>query len=274
MEKLTLKVYAKINLMLDIRGLFEDGYHNLDMVMASCSVFDKIQAEKSTQNEVYMDGVLQDRRNTAYRALEILTLAYGYGLKVSITKGIPMNAGVGGSSADAAAVFFAYSYLYGIDQSYMTKLALSIGSDVVYMMQGGPAKVKCKGDLVFPIEEYTHLNMVMLQKTQGAATKDVYKKYDEIGKENLDSFVLTNGQKVFNVLQAPAVALTPNIQETINELKEYTDKVFMTGSGSAVIGVFETEKEAKSCLENIKGTYEFKDFVTTMPKGIEIVEEI
>ena len=273
MEKLTLKVYAKINLMLDIRGLLEDGYHNLDMVMTSCSLFDEITAEKSLENVVYMDGVLQDEKNTAYRALEVLTLAYGYKLKVDIKKGIPMNAGVGGSSADAAGVFYAYSRLYGIDTSYMNQLALSIRSDVVYMMKGGPARVKCKGELVFPIEEYTESVMVMLQKTLGAATKDVYHKYDELEDRSVESFVLTNGQKVYNVLQPAAIALCPNIKDTIDELKKHTDKVFMTGSGSAVIGVFTTENEAKACLEKIDGDYVFKQVVKTMPVGIEIVEE-
>lgn len=272
MEKLTLKVYAKINLMLDIKGVLSDGYHSLDMVMASCDLYDEIIAEKSIENEVYMDGVLQDAKNTAYRALEVLTLAYGYRLKIKIKKGIPMNAGVGGSSADAAGVFFAYSYLYGIDQSFMTKLALSIGSDVCYMMKGGPAKVKCKGEIIFPIEEYKELNMVMLQKIPGAATKDVYNHYDKVGRQIQNEFEINN-QKIFNVLQAPAIELCPSIQESIGELKKYTDKVFMTGSGSAVCGVFDSKDEASVCLDKINGDFAFKKVVQTKPCGIEIISE-
>ena len=102
MEQLKIKVYAKLNLMLDIKGVLEDGYHSLDMIMESCSLYDELVCEKSVENSVYMDGVLQDEKNTAYRALEVLTLAYGYKMKVEIKKHIPMCAGVGGSSADAA----------------------------------------------------------------------------------------------------------------------------------------------------------------------------
>ena len=272
MEKLTLKVYAKINLMLDIKGILDDGYHSLDMVMTSCDLFDEIIAQKSTENEVYMDGVKQDDKNTAFRALEVLTLAYGYRMKVEIKKGIPMNAGVGGSSADAAGVFFAYSHLYGIDVEYMTKLALSIGSDVVYMIKGGPAKVRCKGEMVFPLDTYNEMYMVMLQKEPGAATKDVYGHYDKIGRQIQNGFEI-NGQKIFNVLQAPAIELCPSIKDSIDELSKHTDKVFMTGSGSAVLGVFGSYEEAQECLNKINGDYVFKKVVTTKPCGVEIISE-
>ena len=272
MEELTLKIYAKINLVLDIRGVFEDGYHNLDMIMSSCSLYDEIKATKSQKNEVYMDGVLQNDKNTATRALDILTLAYGYKLRIDIKKGIPMSAGVGGSSADAAGVFKAYSILYGVETIYMHKLAQSIGSDVIYMMHGGPARVRGKGELVFPIDNFCETNMVILQKEVGASTQAVYKKYDELGSVAKDSFLLENGTHVFNVLEESAISLCPSIQTSIDELKKYTDKVFMTGSGSAVLGIFKTQKEAQDCVDKIGDDFVFKKAVKTMPSGIEVVE--
>ena len=272
MEKIALKVYAKINLMLNIKGILEDGYHSLDMVMGSISLYDEIVAQKSLENEVYMDGVKQDEKNTAYKALEVLTLAYGYKLKVEIKKGIPFSAGVGGSSADAAGVFVAYSKLYGIDIEFMTKIALSIGSDVVYMMKGGPARVRCKGEMVSPIDEYKELNMVILQKEVGASTKDVYANYDKLGRIVDNEFDI-GGQLIYNVLQVPAINLCPSINEAMNELYKYTDKVFMTGSGSAVLGIFGSKDEAKTALDKIQGDYIFKNVVNTMPCGIEVVNE-
>ena len=272
MEQLKLKVYAKLNLSLDIKGVLDDGYHSLDMIMESCSLFDELICEKSQENEVYMDGVLQDEKNTAYRALEVLSLAYGYKMKVEIKKHIPMCAGVGGSSADAAGVFYAYGRLYGIEYEYMTKLALSIGSDVVYMMKGGPAKVRCKGELVFPIEDFKLRHMVIVQKEIGAQTKDVYKKYDEIGKVITTKLILDE-KEYFNVLTAPAISLQPSIKDAMDELSAFTDKVFMTGSGSAVVAIFDSEKDAKECLDNLKEGYAFKQVITTKPCGVEIIEE-
>lgn len=273
MEELTLKVFAKINLKLDITGVLEDGYHSLDMVMTSIDVYDLIKAQKSTVNEVYMDGVLQDDKNTAYKALEVLSLAYGYKMKVEIEKHIPMSAGVGGSSADAAGVFFAYSRLYGIDMDYMTKLELSVGSDVVYMTKGGPAKVKCKGEIVFPIDNFDDMYMILLQKIPGAPTAQVYKKYDLMGR-SIEGNFKANNIDVFNVLQAPAITLCREIRFTIDELRKHTEKVFMTGSGSAVCGLFDSYEQAKACLDKIEGDYVFKNVVKTLPYGIEIVEEM
>ena len=274
MEEITLKVFAKINLKLDITGVLDDGYHSLDMVMTSIDVYDLIKATKSIENEVYMDGVLQDETNTAYKALEVLSLAYGYKMKVEIEKHIPFSAGVGGSSADAAGVFFAYSRLYGVDMEYMQKLALSVGSDVVYMMKGGPAKVKCKGEIVFPIENFEDLYMILLQKIPGAPTAQVYKKYDVMGRSIEGAFKVNDNIDVFNVLQAPAITLCREIRFTIDELRKHTDKVFMTGSGSAVCGLFDSYEQAKACLDKIAGDFVFKDVVKTLPQGIEIVNEM
>ena len=274
MEEITIKVFAKINLKLDITGILDDGYHSLDMIMTSIDVFDVIKAQKATQNEVYMDGVLQDDKNTAYKALEVLSLAYGYKMKVEIEKHIPMSAGVGGSSADAAGVFFAYSKLYGVEMDYMTKLALSVGSDVVYMMKGGPAKVRCKGEIVFPIENFEDMHMVILQKIPGAATGQVYKKFDDMGRSIEDAFKVNDNLEIYNVLQAPAISLCKEIKITIDELKKHTNKVFMTGSGSAVCGLFDSYEQAKACLDKIEGDYVFKNVVKTLPYGIEIVNEM
>ena len=273
MEKLTLKVYAKINFKLDILGKLDDGYHSLDMLMSSCDLYDEIIAEKSAQNEVYMDGVLQGNKNTASKALALLSMAYGYKLKVQIKKHIPMCAGVGGSSADAAAVFFAYSRLYAIDLEYMTKLALSVGSDVVYMLKGGWARVRCKGEIISPLEIEDTITMVIAQKVPGAATQDVYKAYDNVGRVVEEEFTILNSHRVFNVLQKPAIALCKEIQETIDDLKKYSNRVFMTGSGSAVCAIFDSESEAKACLNSLDDGYAFKQVVKTLPYGMEILDE-
>lgn len=269
-ENISIKVNAKVNLRLDINGVFDDGYHDLDMLMASISLYDELYVEKSQNTEVFMDGVLQDEKNTAYKAAKLLEETFGYKVKVCIKKHIPLKAGLGGSSADAAGVFFAYGKLYGIDVDDMKKLALQIGSDVVYMLKGGSAFVKCRGEIVSKAE-FVPLILVIAQKEYGGDTKDVYKEYDKQEKNIENPIQIDKIGKIYNVLQDPAIRLCPSIKETINHMKMFTKNVVMTGSGSAVIGIFEHENEAVGACVCLGNKYKFKKVVKTVPSGIEIV---
>ncbi len=269
-ENISIKVNAKVNLRLDINGVFDDGYHDLDMLMSSISLCDELYVEKSQNTEVFMDNVVQDEKNTAYRAAKLLEDTFGYKVKVCIKKHIPLKAGLGGSSADAAGVFFAYGQLYGIEIDDMKKLALSVGSDVVYMLKGGPSFVRCRGEIVSKAK-YVPLIFVIAQKEYGADTKDVYKEYDKQEKNKDNSIQIDKIGRIYNVLQAPAIRLCPSINETINHMKMFTKNVVMTGSGSAVIGIFEHENEAVGACVCLGNKYNFKKVVKTIPSGIEIV---
>lgn len=269
MEKIEIRVYAKINLKLDINGVYEDGYHSLNMLATSLDIYDEIIVEKAQENSVYMDGVLQDETNTATKALQLLEQAYGYFAKVEIKKNIPFMAGLGGSSADAAGVFYAYGLLYGIDHFYMNKLAQSVGSDVVYMMQGGLCAIKCRGEMIFPKEDQLDLHLVVAQKEYGASTKDVYMQYDKSEKE-YEQVPIKNDVIAFNVLEKPATTLAPNIAKAKEDLLQFTDKVFMTGSGSAYVGVFDNIEKAKECASALKD-YIFVKACDTKRVGVEII---
>ena len=136
MKRISIKVNAKINLSLDITGVREDGYHNLDMIMTSVDVFDIITAQKSDKSQVTMDGQVVEANNTAAKALALLQEKFNIAMNVDIVKGIPFSAGMGGSSADASGVFFCASKLFGISIDEMMPLALKVGCDVPYMIFG------------------------------------------------------------------------------------------------------------------------------------------
>lgn len=275
MNKIKLKVHAKVNLALDVVGKYSDGYHELDMLMASVNLFDTLTMEKSDQNIVTMNGQIVGQENTAVKALELLTFRYGVHMKVDIVKGIPMGAGLGGSSADASGVFVGASHLFGIALKELEPLAISVGSDVVYMMYGGFARVKGRGEIVEPIH-LRPMHLVIAQAEVGASTAMVYHKYDElltkIGDIDtaLDSITKT-GRGFFNCLQESAIALSPFIKTTIKDIYAYTDRVFMTGSGSAVVGIFDSDRQAKWCELNF-GAFLCSKALHTVDSGIEIVE--
>ncbi len=296
MDKIKLKVHAKVNLALDIVGKYADGYHELDMIMASVNLFDTLTMEKSDQNIVTMDGQIVGREypyiqddksqgqygckmdgqwNTAVKALELLTFRYGIRMKVDIIKGIPKGAGLGGSSADASGVFVGASKLFGIPLKELEPLAIAVGSDVVYMMYGGFARVKGKGEIVQPIT-LRPMNLVVAQAEVGESTAMVYHKYDELmtKKGDIDTAldnIRKNGRGFFNCLQESAIALSPFIKTTMKDIYTYTDRVFLTGSGSAVVGIFDSESQAKWCELNF-GAYLCAKALHTVDSGIEIVE--
>lgn len=274
MQEIKIKVNAKINLSLDITGVRNDGYHLLDMLMSSVGIYDIIYAKKSESNTVLMDGVHADDKNTAVKALGLLTQKFGINMYVDIAKGIPFSSGMGGSSADASGVFYCAYKLFGLNIDEILPLALKVGCDVPYMLFGGDARVQGVGEEISPLS-FPKLNLVIAQKTAGASTGEIYKHYDKCGGEkcNIDN-VLENiyGQwKPFNVLEKSAAELCPDIVEAKKQLLRFTDKVFMTGSGSAYVGVFFNEKEAKRCLDNLQGMI-FKAYATTQDKGIEEIK--
>lgn len=262
MESIEIKVNAKINLSLDVTGVRADGYHTLDMLMASVDIFDGISAKKSATSSATMDGRQVGDDNTAVKALRLLKDRFDIAMQVDIVKGIPLAAGLGGSSADASGVFFCASKLYDIPLEKVTPLALEVGCDVPYMIKGGGARVSGVGEVIVPVE-IPPMTLVIAQKVIGASTKDIYLKYDEMRGERGKDECLSNA------LERGAVALTPLIVKAREDLQRFTDKVFMTGSGSAYVGVFDDEKQAINCAAQLKD-YVFASVAHTKSNGIEI----
>lgn len=262
MDGIKVKVYAKINLSLDVAGVREDGYHLLDMLNTSADIFDTVCACKSDTCRVIMDGKEADGGNSAVRALKLLKDNFGINMRVEIVKGIPFSAGLGGSSADASATFFCAHKLFGIEWTELERLALEVGCDAPYMMSGGGARVRGVGEVVIPVA-LPKRNLVVFQYSLGASTKDAYSKFDGIGAYPVRG-------EYFNALEKAAVALKPDIAVAKEQLLKFTDKVFMSGSGSAYVGVFDTAEDAQHCLENLNGGI-FKAVAKTVDQGIEVI---
>lgn len=271
MDKIKVKVHAKVNLTLEITGVNDRGYHELDMICCSVSPFDEVCVEKSDEVKVTMDGAEAGEENTAYRAALRVKEECGQPLTVHIRKGIPSGAGLGGSSADASAVFYAAVKLGLTDEETASRLCVKVGSDVAYMMKGGYCRLRGEGEKITPLGEI-NFRLAIVQKETGASTAEVYKGYDSAPVKGLGVPAVLRGEKYYNVLENSAVSKCPSIAEVKRRLADLYGNATMTGSGSAVFAV------VNDCVDEEKFREKFCDcdyaeIVGTVPAGIEIVAE-
>jgi 4-diphosphocytidyl-2-C-methyl-D-erythritol kinase len=256
----TVKIPAKVNLSLYVTGRRADGYHELDSVTVSVAVFDAVCAERTESGlSSEFSGRYADKvdplHNTALTAAELFCGRYGGGARISVTKGIPVGAGLGGSSADAAGVLRALCAEYGIpaDSPEIFELAKGIGCDVPYMLRGGCARVTGVGERVEPLPGVRQLYLIILTEPNGVNTKECYQKFDESGMHhpsaNNDRLIaaLKAGVRLerllFNDLYPSACLINPSVRQNRTVLPAPS---VMTGSGSACIAVF-YDKIVRDC---------------------------
>lgn len=284
---LKIKVNAKVNLSLDITGKREDGYHELDMVMTSISIADTITFEPREDSEIVVKYINHEpyQNDIAIKAGEMLVSRYGFkGANILIDKCIPEKSGLGGSSADASGVIFGLSKLnnYNVDD-IETDDILSIGSDVLYMLSGGTRRIFGTGDIVSTKIEILPMYFVILVDKIGVDTAESYKTYHYgynrfDNKSLIKALIKGDNAKACtyfnNALYDSSKLLNSHIDEKIELLQSAgANSVFMTGSGSGVVGYFSDKKSAKNAeiklKQDIHGKFDIF-YAINCDKGIEI----
>lgn len=246
--------YAKVNLALGISGV-SNGFHDLDTVMATVDICDKVTMRKRTDDVVsitYLDGRIYESDN-AYRTAVAVKERYNLtGVDIIISKNVPEGVGLGGSAVDGACIVRGYEKLFGIkidDNEFL----VGLGGDLPFLKVGGTKIVKGRGEIIIPIELPTiYLTLAYSQKA--VSTKEVFCLYDKIGGDcgKITDF-LTN-YIPFNALEKSAVVVENDILKGRKLLEEagFT-YVVMTGSGNGYIGyefsLGEYEKKAKKAME-------------------------
>ena len=250
--------YAKINLTLDVLGKRADGYHDLKSVMQTISLRDDIEIDVGTGKPWVLlcdkEGIPCDERNLAWKAAKVYCDAMKKdpdGLEIRITKRIPSEAGLGGGSADAAAVLRALNEYYGNPLSILAlaELGAQVGSDVPFCVVGGTVMCEGRGERLRILPKMPDCVFVVVKPDFSSSTPELYRKLDEkeIPKrpdnQAMESALLAGdlskvAQNVFNVFD-------PVVTEEHLELN-YLKSIFynygsighqMTGSGSAVFAV-------------------------------------
>lgn len=278
-----LKAYAKLNLALNVVGKRHDGYHELDTIMQSISLSDIVTIKKTLGTTVKMNiGSIDEKNNTAYIAAKLFKQHTGVGgAEIFIEKHIPSMAGLGGSSADAAAVLIGLNELYGtnIDIDTLCSFGKKVGADVPFALMGGSARAKGIGEILTSLKLPKKLHFVLVKPKQGVSTVKVFEAYKKTSsKISIESvqYALQKGDieliKKFsdNALGLAALSLAPDILKAAGALSK-AGKSFMSGSGSSMFAILETADEAEKIANSISGDFELVGAYHSTDTGVEII---
>ena len=180
-DRMIIEACAKINWSLDICGVREDGYHLMDMLMQPVSIADEITILPSSSLEITTSGwppVKADENNLAYRAALALKNASGYpsGASIHIHKQIPVGAGMGGGSSDAAAVLTGLNRLWetGFSQDSLERIGLELGADVPFFIRGGLTRTGGIGEKLQNLDYLYDYRLIVIQPCSGLSTSQVF----------------------------------------------------------------------------------------------------
>ena len=278
MKNLHIRSFAKINISLNITKKREDGFHEIDSVMLPISLHDSLVVSKlknTTDNFVTVDdfSIGSFSYNLATFSIEKLQSAYHFNdkFRVLIHKVIPIQAGLGGGSSNAAFTMKAVNTMLklGATDEELIQLSKPLGCDIPFFIKCKPARVQGVGEILTPINIKNNYFVLIVKPELGCSTKEVYALSDsmELKTCNLDNVVkaLEEGdddlllENMYNALQEPAIKMVPQIQTIIDELKENGLKmVQVTGSGSAVFALSTDKALLTKVLKKLEHKYEIE----------------
>lgn len=288
-----VNAYAKINLILDVVGILENGYHSIFSVMQSVSLHDVVEVTKNDSGKITIecetDGVPEDERNIAYKAAQRFYDHFGIedrGVHIKIEKHIPHEAGLAGGSADGAAVIRALSKIYGkkIRQNELVKIALKVGADVPFCLFGGTALVQNIGEVLSFLPDIHEGYIVIAKPLQSVKTDSAYAAYDKAQ----DSIRHLDKQGMLQaVLSEDMNRICAKCDNVFEQFVEVCDRAYiksvmrengamaacMSGSGPSVFGIFKTENEAQRACQSLKSVTKEVYVCTPTNAGCEITEE-
>ena len=287
-----LHAYAKINWSLDITGVREDGYHLMDMIMQPVSLSDEIVLAPASGLEISTGGwppSRADESNLAYRAALVLKQETGYtgGVRIHVEKHIPVGAGMGGGSTDAAAVLYGLNRMWntGLSAEDLEIIGLSLGADVPFFIRGGLARTRGIGEILENHDCLYNYWLMVIQPCPGLSTAQVFglwhksapahrpdteKALQALETGSLDVLCENLG----NVLQPVSESLRPEIVRACDDLSaQGAAFAGMTGSGSAVFGVFRSAAAAEKAYRKLSPAYKTSFLCHTQHDSIRMMEE-
>ncbi|SEF70764.1 4-diphosphocytidyl-2-C-methyl-D-erythritol kinase [Eubacterium ruminantium] len=296
------KAFGKVNLGLDIIGQREDGYHLVRMIMQSVDIFDiltfeiipsKSPDEQTDDNKTGIDEQADKREterkkpeiiitatndptlslgedNLIYKACRVLLDRFGIreGVKVTLTKNIPIAAGMAGGSSDCAAALKGVNELFdlGLSEEELRDIGVTLGADVPYCIMGGTALSEGIGEKLTRLPDIPEVVFLIAKPEFGISTKEAYGAFDSIPSAEVihpDIDGMTEAVKagdisgitkrLGNVLEQASIPSHPSIEEIKNLMKENgAENALMSGSGPTVFGIFKDSETSWKALDVLR----------------------
>ena len=282
---ITLKSYAKINISLDLVGKRDDGYHLLRSVMQTVSVCDYITLSRAEKEGIFLKCnrpyIPTDQKNIAYKTARCFFEYTGItpSVEIYLKKYLPCGAGLGGGSSNGAVVFDGLCQLYGVEIPIEKKVELtkSIGADIPFFFYGGTALCEGIGEIVTPLGAFPDCRIVIAKPPVSLSTATIFgspKTKEAFGGNSTDGVIdgIQKGKldtvikSAKNALEGASIDACPQIDDIKNQLvANGADLAMMSGSGSAVFGIFTNYRKAKSAYDTLCQSY--KEVYITRPQN-------
>jgi len=261
------KSFAKINLGIEILGIRDDGYHEIRTLFQTVSLFDLLAFFPLSRNEIILKGndltILWDETNLVHKATTLLKKRYaiGAGVEIHVTKNIPAGKGLGGGSSNAAITLLALNELWQLDlgKDVLRDLGAILGADIPFFFEGGLCLGQGKGEDLFMLEDLDPRQCVLALPPDSISTVSVYSKLSpSLTSQDKDSKIikfLDSRDLGFleNDLEEIVFRAYPQIKAIKNQIQEQgSELTLMSGSGSAVFGLFHRRREAAKTLGMLK----------------------
>ncbi len=270
--KIMEKAPAKINLALDVLYKRKDQFHEVEMIMTTVDLADRIELEAISEDKIQIYShnrfVPDDERNLAYQAAALLKKRFNVkrGVSIKIEKNIPVAAGLAGGSSDAAATLRGLNRLWelGLSLDQLAEIGAEIGSDVSFCVYGGTALATGRGEKIQHLPSPPNCWVVLAKPVMGVSTADVYKRLNLERAEHPDIAGMVSAietgdfesicNKMGNVLESVTLSIHPEVANIKDQMKKFgADAVLMSGSGPTVFGLVEYDSRMHRVYNGLRG---------------------
>ncbi|WP_047154272.1 4-(cytidine 5'-diphospho)-2-C-methyl-D-erythritol kinase [Aneurinibacillus tyrosinisolvens] len=272
-SRLMVKAPAKINLTLDVLAKRPDGYHEIEMVMTTIDLADRLTIETLEEDRIVLDCSVcylpLDERNHVYQAAKLIKERFGIkkGVRVYIDKHIPIAAGLAGGSSDAAATIRGLNRLWNLEMSIeeMAELGSLIGSDVSFCVYGGTALARGRGEKIQPLPAPPPCWVILAKPPIGVSTGEVYGalqvgsltegcKSEQMIKEIQEGDFYGICRALGNHLESVTLQMHPQVLMIKDRMQRFgADGVLMSGSGPTVFALVERESRMQRIYNGLRG---------------------